>query len=313
MDTEIQEAAVRLAAQNIALEVGTPPSGNVLIFCSREKMGLAERVAESLDQAGLEYHILLLGVRLNSSLERLRKLIEDSAGSWGLVILLHPRHANFLFKVIGRPDLGVRIPEKHLFCDWLIHPDSLVRTFAVDRGELASFRQNLQARLGGSKELRVVSEAGTDIVLHPRTWQATSGEVFTAPIERQTNGKIWVDGCAYGGPPENPFRLEIENGRVTNVKSLDREDRQQTWVRTDLSRDEQSNVLAEFGIGVNPGAEWNQELMESEQARGTCHFGFGNNLAYGGMNVSSYHFDLVVRFPTIEVDGRIIFRRGEYV
>ena len=53
--------------------------------------------------------------------------------------------------------------------------------------------------------------------------------------------------------------------------------------------------------------------MESEQARGTCHFGFGHNIEYGGQNASSYHFDLVVRRPTIASDGVAICRDGQFL
>ncbi len=98
-----------------------------------------------------------------------------------------------------------------------------------------------------------------------------------------------------------------------NISSLDTTDKQQKFARIDLSRDKNSDVLAEFGIGINPGANWAEELMESEQARGTCHFGFGRNVQFrGGENKSNYHFDLVIQKPTIEIDGRPICVEGNY-
>ena len=55
-------------------------------------------------------------------------------------------------------------------------------------------------------------------------------------------------------------------------------------------------------------------MMESEQARGTVHFGFGKNVMFkGGKNESGYHFDLIVRKPTLSVDGNCICRNGEYL
>ena len=53
--------------------------------------------------------------------------------------------------------------------------------------------------------------------------------------------------------------------------------------------------------------------MESEQARGTCHFGFGNNLMYCWQNRSSIHFDLVICNPTIEAGGKILCKAGEHL
>lgn len=304
------ESSLQRAAENMLRELGQPPSGNVLLICSQEKSVLAAQLASVLDEQSIENHTLLLGSRLSSSLDELRHLVEDIAGRWGLVVLLEPQHASFLFKVIGRPDLGIRIPEKYLLCDWLATLPTLIRTYDVDWDQLLARRQNLLARLAGAKEVHISMAAGAEIVLHPRSWRATSGEVFTAPIERLTEGSILVDGCVYGGPPEIPFLLKIDKGQVSNLNDLDMEDRQQKWVRTDLTRDKNSPVLAEFGIGINPGALANSDLMEAELALGTCHFGFGNNLAYGGMNPSSYHFDLVVLSPTITVDGTVLMHAG---
>jgi leucyl aminopeptidase (aminopeptidase T) len=217
----------------------------------------------------------------------------------------------FLFETVGRPDVGFTLPEAHIFCDWLIRLESLVRTYAIDLEELRRFRQGILAALSGAQEMHVTSAGGTDITLHPRHWHATDGEVFTAPVEDGTHGDIWVDGCAYGGPPRAPFLLEVREGRVVNLDDLG-EDEQQRWVHKDLTRDANARVLAELGIGIHPDAQWDQDLMESEQARGTCHFGFGHNRAFGGGNESSYHFDLVVRAPSIEVDGEAICTAGRY-
>jgi hypothetical protein len=306
-------SSIRRAAENMIREMGEPPSGNVLIICSHEEAALSAQLAAVLDEQSIENHTLTLGLRLSSSLDELRHLVENIAGRWGLIVLLQPQHASFLFKVVGRPDSGIRIPEKYLLCDWLTTLPALIRTYDIDWEQLMAFRQNLLARLSGAKQIHVVTAAGTDLLLHPRVWRSSTGEVYTAPIERLTEGAIFVDGCAYGGPPETPFLLKISQGKVTNLNDLNLDDRQQKWVRTDLTRDDNSQVLAEFGIGINPGALANSHLMEAEQAAGTCHFGFGNNLAYGGMNPSSYHFDLVVLAPTIEVDGTVVMRSGKFL
>jgi leucyl aminopeptidase (aminopeptidase T) len=106
--------------------------------------------------------------------------------------------------------------------------------------------------------------------------------------------------------------LRIENGRVVDLSDLSEADEQQLFARKDLTRDENCNVLAEFGVGINPGARWKENAVESEQTRGTCHFGFGHNVEYGWQNTSSYHFGFVVLRPIIEVDGRCICRAGQY-
>lgn len=163
---------------------------------------------------------------------------------------------------------------------------------------------------GNQLQMEVTAPAGTRVTLVPRRWNDSGGEVFTAPVEGMASGVIVVDGCAYSGPPKEPFALKLKGGQVTNLDELEKTDDQQRMVFDDLTRDQNARVFAEFGIGVNPEADPDSDLMEAEQARGTCHFGFGHNVEYGGANVSSYHFDVVVRRPTIKLGDRVIIREG---
>lgn len=244
---------------------------------------------------------MLLGPRIESTFGYLRALIENAAASKsGLVFLLHPAHAPFLFKVVGRPDEGLRISEETFFCDWFMGAQGLIRTLAVDRDEVVRYRQKLLTRLQPLKRVRITTPAGTDLMLSPRGWLSTLGEIFTAPVEERSHGKVVIDACVYSGPPRRAISLTINAGRVTNLDDLDRSDPQQAMLYKDLTHDANACVLAELGIGINPGALWDQDVMESEQARGTCHVGFGNNGPYGGENASVVHMDLVMNDPHIE-------------
>ena len=312
MNADFKQETLKLAAKNIAQKVGNPPSKSILIVCSKNKLDIARMIFDELEKRSIESHLILLGTKINSGVEHLQPLIKNLAGDWGLILLIQPEHASFLFETVGRPDTGLKISSEYLFCDWLIRPSSLIRTYGIDMDELDQFRQALLSKLSGARKIRVKTENGTDITIIPRSWNVTDGEVFTAPIEDDTNGTIFIDGCAYGGPPEHPFTLTIKNGEVVNLSDLSETDKQQSWVRKDLSRDENSKILAELGIGINTGARWNSDVMESEQTRGTCHFGFGMNIEFGGQNKSSNHIDYVILKPTIEVDGEIICRAGEY-
>jgi len=303
----------QLAAHNIAQEIGDPPIKAVLVIYSPEKCDLAERIAVQISERGLEPYRLELAPEINAGQATLKELVQRIAGQCGLVFLIEPRHADFLFEAVGRPDAGIIIPTDHLFCDWLIRPAGLIRTHGIDMDELRQFRQALLTKLFSANEIHISTHKGTIITINPRGWILTNGEVFTAPLENIANGRIIVDGCAYGGPPKLPFSLIIEAGRVVNLPDLDPTDEQQNWVVHDLNRDGNASTLAEIGIGINPSARWEEDLMEAEQARGTCHFGFGNNIEYGGQNQSSYHIDLVIQSPTIEVDGKEICRAGKYL
>ena len=66
---------------------------------------------------------------------------------------------------------------------------------------------------------------------------------------------------------------------------------------------EWSRVVAELGIGTNPRARLQGNLMTDEKATGTIHVAFGRNDMFGGANPAPVHIDCVVCRPTLHVDG----------
>ncbi|HWI62752.1 MAG TPA: hypothetical protein VNT75_12980 [Symbiobacteriaceae bacterium] len=291
------------AAENIARCVGTPASGTVTLLQSPGRAVIGGAVAAALNRRNIEVHTVLVA---NGDADVVKRTLERVEGTSGYVILLEHSFAPTVFDVLGRPDQGLKHDCRHLFCDWFLSPAGLLRTYAVDWDEQERFRARLLNALAGAQKIRVTTAAGTDITLSPRHWNSAWGEVWTAPVEFVSNGTIVVDGSVYFALTKQPFTLEIRDGRVANLHELDQSDPQQQMLWNDLTCDGQAAVLAELGIGVNLGADPRSDLMEAEQARGTCHFGFGNNVPYGGRNVSRFHGDIGVLAPTIEVDGRVI-------
>ncbi len=300
-----------LAARNIARQIGEPPARRALVVASPGKAPLAEAVRGVLDAHGLA------AVRqAPGSAEDLRRAL---AAGEGLVLLLEPPDAPLLFALLGRPDEAPEPPAEsppHLFCDWLLPAEGVERTWGVDLEEVIAFRRWLLSRLEGAREIHVATPAGTDLRLAPRawlSWPSPVGEVYTAPLEDSVEGLVVVDGVAYGGPVARRFSLRIEGGRIVNLADLDRTDPQQRMAYDDLTRDPNASRVAELGIGINPGARVDADIMEAEQARGTCHVGFGRNVAYGGATESAFHGDFSLLIPTIVVDGRMLCREGEYL
>jgi hypothetical protein len=288
----------------------------ILIVASSSKRVLAEEIARQALVQKLSPDLLLLPAdsKLDSALieERVHKAIKLS----GMVWLIDEKDNGLLFSIVGRPDQGIKIPTEHFFCDWLADISSTIRTQAVDPEETESFRLHLYEKLRNAKRITITTPAGTRITIEPRAWNTLSGdtnEIFTAPVERIAEGQIVVDGSAYWGPPAHPIILKIQAGKIANIADLDRTDKQQMWMSRDLTTDENASVLAELGLGINTEANPQADLMEAEQARGTCHFGFGNNLEYGGKNRSRKHVDYVLLRPTIWADEICICRDGKYL
>ena len=69
--------------------------------------------------------------------------------------------------------------------------------------------------------------------------------------------------------------------------------------------------LAEIGVGVNPAVrELTGNMMFDEKAAGTAHIALGANTFMGGLVEASIHCDLIVRQPTILIDGKMVVDRG---
>ncbi len=309
------QAQLQRAAQNIVRKVESGSKLPILVIASSTKKVLAQEIIKEAQRLNLRSELLLLAAESGnpqSIQQRATKAAPSSATIW----LIDGADSELLFSAVGRPDLGIKIPTEHLFCDWLADLGTTIRTQAVDPEQTEAFRVKLAERLRGAKEITIATSAGTQISIRPRGWNTSPGdtnEVYSAPLEGVAEGQIVVDASVYWGPPAQPVVLKIKAGRIANLAELDKADKQQSLMLKDLTTDDSAAVLAEFGLGINTEANPLADLMEAEQARGTCHFGFGNNLEYGGANRSKKHVDYVLLRPTIFVDGTCICRDGVYL
>lgn len=158
-----------------------------------------------------------------------------------------------------------------------------------------------------SKANLVDIHTGSDCVLHldlsGRRWHRDAGdgdlpcgEVYIAPLESKTCGKIffqtmYLEEKAYSG-----VTLTVEDGAVT--ASSDEE----LWTR--LSEQPRENrVVCEFGMGLNPNVTdlCGCTLLDEKMA-GTFHIALGANQMFGGMNTVPNHDDFVGQ-GRIEVVG----------
>lgn len=244
------------------------------------------------------------------SLDLLSSLINNAPDDLFFVFLIDPSDAQFLFQYAGRPDMGLKIPKEKLFCDWLISEEQIIRLNSIDLNENDVYQKKLLEQLNPGDTISISTQAGTNIRFIARNWVVDNGEIFCTPFENETDGIIVVDGCAYWGPPLQPVKLTIHNGKVVNIDNLSETNKQEKWIKNDLTADENASMLSEIGIGTNKNALWNSDLMESEQSRGTCHFGFGMNINYGGQIESKMHLDLVVLNPTIMINKKLVYENG---
>jgi leucyl aminopeptidase (aminopeptidase T) len=78
-----------------------------------------------------------------------------------------------------------------------------------------------------------------------------------------------------------------------------------------MANDPRAYVVAEIGIGLNPESQLTGIMIEDEAAFGTAHIAVGNNALMGGQNFAPIHVDMIIRDPTIEVDGEVVVEPGK--
>jgi leucyl aminopeptidase (aminopeptidase T) len=139
------------------------------------------------------------------------------------------------------------------------------------------------------------------------------GELTYAAIEDSANGKIVVDGLMNVVAPsgfKQPIEIYVKNGRAYEIKGGD----EATKLRNIIEKgDSGANVIAEFAVGT--GHKEISGTLQEKGRLGTMHIALGDNSrAYpGGQNVSGSHIDSLMRSPTIEVDGKLLIRDGNWI
>lgn len=183
------------------------------------------------------------------------------------------------------------------------------------------------ALLSGADTVRVVTEKGTDITFDISGRDAMAdtgllmekgalgnlpaGEAYIAPLENKGTGKIVVDGCiAYLGPTEDDVMIEMENGRITSISGGKSADALTEFLK---DKDEESDGIAEFGIGTNPGAKIIGHPLVDEKVWGTIHIAFGMNSTIGGVRQSNIHYDCIINSPTVWIGEKKILDKGEHI
>lgn len=185
--------------------------------------------------------------------------------------------------------------------------------------------QDITKAMEGAKEIHVTTKLGTDLTLNIEgrstkyftgvaknkgDFASASFEIYVAPLEDKTNGKLVVDGAiGYVGKINHPFEVEFQNGEISYIqKNVNGKEFFDYLNSFDCDK---MKVAAEFGIGLNQRANTDGNCyIEDESAYGTFHIGLGRNISFGGVNYAKGHFDIVVREPNIYVDGNLIMEKG---
>lgn len=204
---------------------------------------------------------------------------------------------------------------------------NVIKSLNVDVAKLKKKQNLFKKKLDDAREVRILTDAGTDIKFNVQKRFAISidgdygknksggnlppGEVYIAPNEEKTEGRVVIDGSlrlSWGTIiPKKPVVIDVSKGRVHSIRGSKEAMALKLSLAMAMKRSKMpSNVklIGELGIGFNPNASIIGAMMIDEKAYSTAHIAFGSNYWFGGKTYAVCHYDQVFKNPKIYLDGQ---------
>jgi aminopeptidase len=173
------------------------------------------------------------------------------------------------------------------------------------------------------RELRIVGP-DTDLRLgvEGRGWigadgklNMPDGEVFTSPLETETEGEIRFSFPAlFHGRSVEDVRLRFEGGRVVAAEAKTGND----YLQSLLDMDDGSRILGELAFGLNYEIDrFTRDILFDEKIGGTVHLALGASFKkVGGENDSGLHWDMICDLREegeVYADGELVWKAGHFL
>jgi leucyl aminopeptidase (aminopeptidase T) len=205
-----------------------------------------------------------------------------------------------------------------------ITEDSMKRTLRADYRKIEERTLRVAGLVTGKSTARVTTKLGTDITMsikgrtcHEDTGIVTTpgtfsnlpaGEAYLAPVEGTANGKMVIDGsCAGVGVVSDPITIEVADGFATKITG-GRAAEELLGLVSQFGKEARN--IAELGIGTNDAARLTGSILEDEKVMGTVHIALGDNISMGGEVSVPSHLDLIIKAPTLTIDGKELIKDG---
>lgn len=206
------------------------------------------------------------------------------------------------------------------------HFDLFMEAISINHTRLKKKGLLIKKKWDKAKEIRIKTEAGTDLVFNVTGKEAIAnigfyrekglggnlpaGEIYIPPHGYEgVNGVVVIDGSikTIEGTMliDEPIKIFIENGRIVKMEGKYAPLLEETFVKYEDRAKYPYRVrhIGELGLGINPGAVLVGATVMDEKVLGTAHIGIGSNYWFGGEIQTIYHGDQVFKNPIIYVDG----------
>jgi len=208
-----------------------------------------------------------------------------------------------------------------------ISVETMIRCLNADYDRIVSLTKNIAEKLRRTSEIRIVTAKGTDIILpiagrlvlestgvlrnKGESGNLPSGEVYLAPWEDKSGGKIVIDGSMAGiGMLDEPITVEVINGYAEKIEGGAAAEK---LIEMLDKAGREARAVAEFGFGTNYKAQLCGEILEDEKVFGTIHIAFGNNKSMGGNIGVGSHLDGLIKEPDVYLDGLVVMKCGKLI
>ena len=182
--------------------------------------------------------------------------------------------------------------------------------------------------ISNSSMIQITTKAGTNlkvskqgrnpgffngVVKDGNGYSSASFEIYVPIEESKTEGIMVVDGSlGYLGKPQNPIKIKFSGGKIIEIEQNSGGKALKEYI--EKYKDSNMYIASEFGIGLNSYSKCRGNCyIEDESSYGTFHIGLGRNIALGGIQEASGHFDLVSLEPDIYADNRRIMQQGRFI
>lgn len=139
-------------------------------------------------------------------------------------------------------------------------------------------------------------------------------EASISPVEGKTEGILVGDGSIpyYDiGVLKEPVYMTVKEGKVVDIKG----GAQAETISGMMAAQDDPNVynIAQLAFGLNPKCVMSGIMLDDEGVYGTAHIGIGTSTLLGGKIKTKMHFDILIWKPTLELDGKVVLKEGEWL
>jgi len=137
-------------------------------------------------------------------------------------------------------------------------------------------------------------------------------ECAIGAVEGTANGIVYIDGSIPHpelGLISEKIKLTIKDSKIVDIEGGEEAEKLKKVLKN--FGDPNVYIVGEIGLGLNPKCKLSGRMLEDEGTMGTVHLGLGDSTSFHGITKSKYHLDVILKDPTVMVDGKVILEKGK--